>query len=298
LLPNEIPSYTLKTTAAGTVKVTATITNGASATTNYTRDFDIVINSFVEVSGITVSPSPLIGTVGTFTFTATVKPDNATNKTVTWEVTNPGNTGANFPVGWGGGVSTGDNVNGWGGGVTTGSSTVTLTTTGTGTVKVKATIKNGKIGTNGAVTDFSDEFTITINAASGGSFTLTGIPEKYNGKYAYFLANNESRREQIVGLQSYSGSESSGTLALTLTRISNGSVNIPLWKVISDDEDFELERYSGNGTFDYIGVSIYDSQTIRLQDIEDGILSPIASWLSTSTVTFSNGSASMSWSQG
>jgi hypothetical protein len=40
-------------TSAGTVTVTATIINGASATTNYTKDFDIVFSTY----GITLSPN-------------------------------------------------------------------------------------------------------------------------------------------------------------------------------------------------------------------------------------------------
>jgi len=41
---------TLNTTAAGTVTVTATIVNGASATTNFTRNFEITVQRLTNVT--------------------------------------------------------------------------------------------------------------------------------------------------------------------------------------------------------------------------------------------------------
>ena len=62
-----ISGNNLSATTAGTVKVTATITNGATATTNYTQDFDITVNpapiAFAAVTNITgVSSSMIAGT--------------------------------------------------------------------------------------------------------------------------------------------------------------------------------------------------------------------------------------------
>jgi hypothetical protein len=68
-----------------------------------------------------------------------------------------------------------------------------------------------------------------------------------------------------------------------------------VWKAIKDGEDVKLESgYSGNGNC-RIGVDIYDSRTRRLKDID---VSPITVWASTSSVAFSKGSATMSWSGG
>jgi hypothetical protein len=61
-----ISGYTLSTTAAGTVKVTATVVNGATASSNYTKDFDITVNAAMandtleeEVGDTTVSAEGL-----------------------------------------------------------------------------------------------------------------------------------------------------------------------------------------------------------------------------------------------
>jgi hypothetical protein len=77
----------LTATAAGTVTVTATISNG-SISGNYTKDFDItIIPATVAVTGISLNKDKdyiIIEKGTTYTLTATVTPDDATNKTVTW----------------------------------------------------------------------------------------------------------------------------------------------------------------------------------------------------------------------
>ena len=130
----------LTATAAGTVKVKATIENGLTKTTNYTEIFDVtvkaeeVIDTHVGVSKITnVTSSMTVG--GKLTLTGTVSPSNATNQIISWSIENAGNTGAKLN----------NNV---------------LTATSAGTVKVKATIENGLTKT----TDYTEIFEITVNA--------------------------------------------------------------------------------------------------------------------------------------
>ena len=131
-----IDADTLSTTAAGTVAVTATVENGASATADFTKDFDITVNAaFVPVSNITNVPTSV--TAGEdLTLTGTVSPDDATNQTITWSVKDAGTTGA---------VIDAD----------------TLSTTAAGIVKITASIENGA----SATTNFAKDFDITVNAA-------------------------------------------------------------------------------------------------------------------------------------
>jgi len=127
---------TLNTTAAGTVTVRATIASGATATTDYTQDFNITVNAaFVAVAN--VASVPATATAGTpLTLTGTVVPSDATNKTIVWSVQSAGTTGATI---------TGGN---------------TLNTTAAGTVTVRATIASGATAT----TDYTQDFNISVTA--------------------------------------------------------------------------------------------------------------------------------------
>jgi hypothetical protein len=146
-------SNVLNTTAAGTVIVGATIANGASATTNFTKDFTITVNAETTFVAVTdISGIPDTATVGApLVLTGIVRPSNATNQTIIWSVQNAGNTGAT--------IATGSNI---------------LNTTSAGTVIVGATIANGA----SATTNFTRDFTITVNAET--TFVpvtdITGVP--------------------------------------------------------------------------------------------------------------------------
>jgi hypothetical protein len=142
-----VSGSTLNTTSAGTVVVTATIVNGATATSNYTQDFTITVNTatppFVAVTSITGVPNS--ATAGTpLTLTGTVNPNNATNQTIVWSVKTAGTTGATV-------------------------SGSTLNTTSAGTVVVTATIVNGATATS----NYTQDFTITVNVPSTTTFTIT-----------------------------------------------------------------------------------------------------------------------------
>ena len=129
--------HTLTTTAEGAVILTAVIAKGL-LNGNYTQEFTVnIVAAIVEVTGITGIPSTV--PAGNYVLHGVVEPPDATNKTITWAITNAGTTNA----------------------IITGSGD-TLTTTAEGTVTLTATVVNGL--ENG---DYTQEFTITI------------IPHKY-----------------------------------------------------------------------------------------------------------------------
>ena len=92
--------------------------------------------AFVPVTNITNVPTTAMVLLP-LTLTGTVVPNNATNQTITWSVSNPGTTGANI---------TGGNV---------------LNTTGTGTATILATVVNGTSPTQ----NYTQTFTITVTKA-------------------------------------------------------------------------------------------------------------------------------------
>jgi endo-1,4-beta-xylanase len=129
---------TLFTTAAGTVKVKATIANGKAPGTDYTKDITITItittgtSAFVKVEGI--DNVPKYGAINiSFSLKGDVSPESASNKTIKWTIADKGVTNATL-------------------------SGSTLTATMTGTVKVKATITNG----TAPGTDYTKDFDINI----------------------------------------------------------------------------------------------------------------------------------------
>ena len=102
--------------------------------------------NIIPVTNITGVPAS--ATAGTpLTLNGTVSPSNATNQTIVWSVTNAGTTGATI---------TGN----------------TLNTTNTGSVTITATVVNGQT----ASTNYTQNFTVTVNAAFVAVSNITGIP--------------------------------------------------------------------------------------------------------------------------
>jgi hypothetical protein len=133
-----IEGRTLKTTAAGTVKVTATIARGTSLITPYTKDFDITVT--VAITGITgVAKGANVGT--DLPLNGIVAPADATNQTITWIIKDARTTGATIVGG------------------------NTLKTTGAGTATVTATIVNGLPM---LASDYTQDFDITVTVAATG----------------------------------------------------------------------------------------------------------------------------------
>lgn len=117
-------------------------------------------------------------------------------------------------------------------------------------------------------------------SGSGGTFTLTGIPSQLNGYYAGVTGGFVSNGI-LMGGEYNTRSGDWG-----YTRISNGSVSIPMWVGIHPD----FKGYRGNDTANYLGgfvVEIYSSSSGG--SVGTLLLDP---------VTFSNGNATRSWSDG
>jgi hypothetical protein len=131
-----------------------------------------------------------------------------------------------------------------------------------------------------------DGTTTTGGSGSGGTFTVTGIPAEYNGKYAGSIGTANSK--VFMGAEEQPGFAASTHSGLKMSPISNGSVSMPMW-VLNDAAGYD--RYTGNVTFEVFGINIYDSQTgsIYPGSIADRIFE---------SVQFTNGSATRSWSQG
>jgi len=118
-------------------------------------------------------------------------------------------------------------------------------------------------------------------SGSGGTFTLTGIPSKYNGKYALIAGTGpDDSNLVLIGYQNVD--------PLVSALISNGTVSIPMWVFGSP-----LKRYSGNDTCPHLDVVIHTSQ---YPSSGGDMIAQIN--FSYPPVTFSNGSASRSWSAG
>jgi hypothetical protein len=122
---------------------------------------------------------------------------------------------------------------------------------------------------------------------NNGIFVLTDIPAAYNGKYAYFEAENDNL--YIVGCQSINMQ----TETMTLVQISNGKASLPVW--IFNESSGSVSKYSGNDTFtqdDRWGVAILEQAAFTGEE------EPIAGIGFTGSLTFSNGSAEKSANSG
>ena len=189
--PATIAGDILTATAGGTVVVRATIVNGASATTNFTEDFNITV--FVPVTDITGVPTAAVANVP-LTLSGTVVPSDATNTTIVWSVVSgPAN------------ITGGD----------------TLTATAAGSVVVRATIVNGATPTSNFMEDF------TINVTSFVPVTdITGVPNMAYVNVPLTLTgtvepNNATNTTIIWSVESGSANITGGN---TLTATATGSV--------------------------------------------------------------------------
>jgi uncharacterized protein YjdB len=198
---------TLNTKATGIVAIRATIVNGTTVGTDYTQDFNIVVdvnNAFVPVTDIidvlTLAsagvPLPLTGTIIEF---------NSTNKIITWSVADTKDTGAT--------ITGGNNLN----------------TMSEGDAVVRATIINGlAVGV-----DFTKDF--NINVDSGDTFipvadiinvpmTITeGVPLTLTGTIEPSDATNTDIMWSIADAGTTDANITGGN---TLNTVSEGTVII------------------------------------------------------------------------
>ena len=121
----------------------------------------------------------------------------------------------------------------------------------------------------------------TTGGGGGGgasTFTLTGIPSQYNGKYAMVQAQSASG-VSIYGYQSLSNAG-----VATLVPISNGRANIPL-KVATTGFN-----YTGTEAV-HVAFAIYNQATGSEFNEALAVI-----WFN--AVPFTNGSATKSWADG
>ncbi|GHT20929.1 hypothetical protein FACS189430_00170 [Bacteroidia bacterium] len=150
---------------AGTATVTATIAGGLTATTPYTKDFDISVTAaFVAVTDIELTSAETTVAGEPLTLAATVEPASATNQTIVWSVKNAGNTGATID----------GNV---------------LNVPNAGTAKVTATIAGGATATTPYTKDFDIDVTAALVAVT--DITLTSAATIVAGTPLTLAANVE-----------------------------------------------------------------------------------------------------------
>jgi len=109
----------------------------------------------------------------------------------------------------------------------------------------------------------------------GGKLTLTGIPSKYDGKYAMFMG--ETSTKSIVGAQSVNSN------TVRLPKISGGSVTLTLWEA---SESGNPKAYTGNDTVSEGMIAITDTDTVT----SDSELRMVAGGV-VDSIEFKNGSA-------
>lgn len=121
------------------------------------------------------------------------------------------------------------------------------------------------------------------SSGGGGRFTLTSIPSKYDGMYAAVAAGYNDDDITVIGYENLN--MSSGRISLT--RISNGRVSIPMWEIYGSS----IRRYSGSDTLILL-VGIFDSDNLYQSSLQTS--NAVAAGYFTS-VKFSGGSATKSW---
>ncbi|MDR2731151.1 MAG: hypothetical protein LBB81_09685 [Treponema sp.] len=123
----------------------------------------------------------------------------------------------------------------------------------------------------------------------GGAFKLTGIPPESNGKYAVIYGIKLNTGLILVGTEAVNKPARS----VTLPRISDGSVTVPMWKL--NKINGNMTRYSGSDTVDFVLVGINDSENMDGGD-PAVILAGMAGATTFLSTEFSNGSAAKTWS--
>jgi len=135
--------------------------------------------------------------------------------------------------------------------------------------------------------------TPTTAPASGGpsTFTLTGIPSQYNGKYAMLSGVNPNippglRSSMLLGAQTVTMPD--GDLNATFTPIRSGSAVFNLYVAASG----QLTRFSGGDTL-HVEIAIFSQASASFSDSPDEEIV-----VTFENVSFRNGSASKTWRDG
>ena len=130
--------------------------------------------------------------------------------------------------------------------------------------------------------------------SGGGTFTLTNIPSRYDGKYA--VLEGENFAESPSSYREFFGGEKHEGTTFTAIRISEGKVILPMW--VKSLDSTRYTRYSGDHLVHFT-IYIHDSGPIAKNDeIIQEIIFGQHHQRSGSPVYFYNGSAIKSWSDG
>jgi len=127
---------------------------------------------------------------------------------------------------------------------------------------------------------------------NNGTFVLTDIPEKYNGKYArLFFVFPSDDVEVIHGIAS--GLITEDGSFVDLAKITNGSVSLPLF----DFYDGIIARYSGSNTGE-LAVDIYNDNVpyLTFEEVDNDVRG--IAQVHFKTITLSNGSVTISAKEG
>jgi len=143
---------------------------------------------------------------------------------------------------------------------------------------------------NGSATKSCNDATDnSIIAGNGeGTLTVTDIPSEYDGKYALFSGQSYSYPSGFVSLIGIQGFNAS-TQVFTFPRISDGKVSLPVW--MGADDGSTVVGYSGSDNVEG-GIAIVDSATAKSDNIQ-----PVVR-IRFDSIQFSNGNATISWSDG
>jgi hypothetical protein len=117
-----------------------------------------------------------------------------------------------------------------------------------------------------------------------GTFTLTGIPSQYNGKYAMLMARDLSRDIAVIGAQTLDWAGKKFTFA----PIRSGRVTLNLWAIT----DAGQSPYRGNDTLEVIFTITNQASLSANDDMADEIN------IGFEKASFRNGGATQAWNQG
>jgi hypothetical protein len=133
------------------------------------------------------------------------------------------------------------------------------------------------VGCDNGSTDVGGKEEAIALPATSGEFTFTGIPSKYNGKFAFLFGEfsaNSSRG--LVGWKSATINTSDPKYLSTWTcvKIENGTVKIPLYtfSFSSSSPASTIQPYTGNDSA-YVGIAIVNSEIISAAtNLDESIL--------------------------
>ena len=120
------------------------------------------------------------------------------------------------------------------------------------------------VGCDNGSTDVGGKDEAIALPATAGEFTFTGIPSKYNGKFAFLggeFSANSSR--SMIGFKNATINTSDPKYFSTwiCVKIENGTVKIPLYTFSLSSPASTIQPYTGNDSA-YVFIAIFNSEII------------------------------------